>query len=539
MGSIKKGYVGRVGAPHRRQIAGTHTMANTSATQHNRRVLPVAGWLQVGAAAAGIGIALAAAPAAAADTETGSSTSGSVSISARSAPSNGQTAQRRAATRERPALSTADRWATTALSTAERWATTASSGATRAAAAIDRPSRSSSVRHAASAPADVEVPDSDTIATAAAPTPPPAVRSTPASRIRTGVTAPADAAALNTAALPTASATADSTLGNFFGDVAAFFGLPGAPATTAPTIAALPLFTRLVIDDILGGSTPPTNLDPTTAITGLFQEIMRKDPTAGELQSYSALWNLTGVNGVVAGLYSSTAFRQNQVDTYYLELLGRTATQAEKSWGASSLIWGLPETLLAASITSSREYSLTQLGNLGYYVPEREVDFKDLAYVGGEFDGVKGWIINKTDRPVRVVDKNNPEATTSAPTYILQPGRAILFYRCSDMAAREGLLPAQGVRFEFSDAQTPIPQLSELELRDPTAGRPDTIFTSPSVGVRNVRDDWSEGDVHEENAGSHRFWIKRANDGRASRYDDRSFDVRDWPVFVIEIRSIV
>jgi hypothetical protein len=353
------------------------------------------------------------------------------------------------------------------------------------------------------------------------------------------VTAPADAAALNTAALPTASATADSTLGNFFGDVAAFFGLPGAPATTAPTIAALPLFTRLVIDDILGGSTPPTNLDPTTAITGLFQEIMRKDPTAGELQSYSALWNLTGVNGVVAGLYSSTAFRQNQVDTYYLELLGRTATQAEKSWGASSLIWGLPETLLAASIVSSREYSLTKLGNLGYYVPEREVDFKDLAYVGGEFDGVKGWIINKTDRPVRVVDKNNPEATTSAPTYILQPGRAILFYRCSDMAAREGLLPAQGVRFEFSDAQTPIPQLSELELRDPTAGRPDTIFTSLRVGVRNVRDDWSQGDIHEENAGAHRFWIKRANNGDISRYDDKSYDVGDWPVFVIEIRSIV
>jgi len=522
-------------------------MANTFATQRNRRVLPVAGWLQVGAAAAGIGIALAAAPAAAADTDTGSSTSGSVSISARSAPSNGQTAQRRGAMRERPALSTAERGATTALSTAERGATTAlstaergattaSSGATRAAAAIDRPSRPSIVSRAASAPAAVEVPDSDTIATAAAPTPPSAVRSTPASRIRTGVTAPADAAAPNTATLPTA--TADSPVGNFLGDVAAFFGLPGAPATTAPTIGALPLFTRLVIDDILGGSTPPANLDPTTAITGLFQDIMRKDPTAGELQSYSALWNLTGVNGVVAGLYSSTAFRQSQVDTYYLELLGRTATQAEKSWGASSLIWGLPETLLAASIASSRGYSLTKFGNLGYYVPEREVTFRDLAYVGGEFDGVKGWIINKTDRPVRVVDKNNPEATTSAPTYILQPGGVILFYRCSDMAAREGLLPAQGVRFEFSDAQTPIPQLSELELRDPTAGRPDTIFTSLSVGVRNVRDDWSEGDVHEENAGSHRFWIKRANDGRASRYDDRSFDVRDWPVFVIEIRSI-
>ena len=395
-------------------------MANTSATQHNRRVLPVAGWLQVGAAAAGIGIALAAAPAAAADTETGSSTSGSVSISARSAPSNGQTTQRRAATRERPALSTADRWATTALSTADRWATTAlstaergattaSSGATRAAAAVDRPSRSSIVSRAASAPAAVEVPDSGTIAAAAAPTTlPPAVRSIPASRIRTGVTAPADAAALNMATLPlpTASATADSPVGNFLGDVAAFFGLPGAPATTAespvgnflgdvaaffglpgapattaPTIGALPLFTRLVIDDVLGGSAPPANLDSTTVITGLFREIMRKDPTAGEIQSYSTLWNLTGINGVVAGLYSSTAFRQNQVDSYYLELLGRTATRSEKSWGATSLIWGLPEPLFAASIAGSREYYAASNAGGGPDGPSPSaVSFVDLLY---------------------------------------------------------------------------------------------------------------------------------------------------------------
>jgi len=358
-------------------------MANTLAVQRNRRVLPVVGWLKVGAAAAGIGIALAAAPAAAADTDAGSSTSGSESISARSASPNGQTAQRRVATRERPALSTAERGATTALSTAQRWAPTASSGATRAAAAVDRPSRSSFVSRAASAPAAAGVTDSDTIATASTPTTPPAVRATPSGRIRTGVTAPADATAPNMATLPTASATAtaDSPVGNFLGDVAAFFGLPGAPPTTAPTIGALPLFTRLVIDDVLGGSTPPANLDSTTVITGLFREIMRKDPTAGELQSYSALWNLTGINGVVAGLYSSTAFRQNQVDSYYLELLGRTATQSEKSWGAASLIWGLPEPLFVASIAGSREYYASSNAGGGPNGPSPSaVSFVDLLY---------------------------------------------------------------------------------------------------------------------------------------------------------------
>ena len=358
-------------------------MANTFAVQRKRRVLPVVGWLKVGAAAAGIGIALAAAPAAAADTDTGSSTSGSASTSARSASSNGQTAQRKVATRERPALSTAERGATTALSTAERSATTASSGATRAAAAVDRPSRSSIVSRVASAPAAAEVPDSDANATAAAPTPPPAVRATAAGRVRTGVTARAEAAAPSMATLPTASAstTAESPVGNFLGDVAAFFGLPGAPATTAPTIGALPLFTRLVIDDVLGGSAPPANLDSTTVITGLFREIMRKDPTAGEIQSYSTLWNLTGINGVVAGLYSSTAFRQNQVDSYYLELLGRTATRSEKSWGATSLIWGLPEPLFAASIAGSREYYAASNAGGGPDGPSPSaVSFVDLLY---------------------------------------------------------------------------------------------------------------------------------------------------------------
>lgn len=118
----------------------------------------------------------------------------------------------------------------------------------------------------------------------------------------------------------------------------------------------IPLFTRLVIDDLLGGSTPPPTVDPTTVITGLFREIMRQDPTPDELQSYSALWNITGINGVVAGLYSSTAFRRNQVETYYLEQLGRNATEHELSWGASGLIWGVPEPVFAAAIAASSEF---------------------------------------------------------------------------------------------------------------------------------------------------------------------------------------
>ena len=339
-------------------------------TPPRRRVLPVVGWLQVGAAAAGIGIALAAAPSAAAETET-SAPSSSTNSSARGVSNPGQATQRGSATRVRPATSTARRAAQAVPVGAS------AARAAKPAAAVGGASRTPLE------PLSVVPSGSDTLAPAADATAPPVVAATAPTRARTAAGAPAAAVVTTVPAVPTAAVTAnaESPVVNFLGDVAAFFGLPGAPATTAPTIGALPPFTRLVIDDVLGGSTPPANLDSTTVITGLFREIMRKDPTAGELQSYSALWNLTGINGVVAGLYSSTAFRQNQVDSYYLELLGRTATQSEKSWGATSLIWGLPEPLFAASIAGSREYYASSNAGGGPDGPAPSaVSFVDLLF---------------------------------------------------------------------------------------------------------------------------------------------------------------
>jgi len=138
--------------------------------------------------------------------------------------------------------------------------------------------------------------------------------------------------------------------------LAAFFGLPGAPASTAPTLSAFPMFVRLELEDLFGGSAPPPTTNPVPVITGLFQQILRQDPTLDELQTYTNVWNLTGINGVVAGLYSSTAFRQTEVNTYYLELLGRQATSTELSWGTFRLQWGTPEAVLAASIAGTSEF---------------------------------------------------------------------------------------------------------------------------------------------------------------------------------------
>lgn len=93
--------------------------------------------------------------------------------------------------------------------------------------------------------------------------------------------------------------------------------------------------------------------NPTVVVTGLFNQVLRVDPTAAELQNYLGILNLTGVNGVTAGLYSSTAFRQTQVNNVYLELLNRNATSQELDRGASALMWGTPEPLFAASIAGS------------------------------------------------------------------------------------------------------------------------------------------------------------------------------------------
>lgn len=336
-----------------------------------RRVLPVVAWLQVGAAAAGIGIALAAAPSAAADTGAGSPQS--ETAAARDASSPGRAVQRPATARVHPGSAAGP-----------RAIPVASVGVARPGAAVGafRPARAIAVTVSPSAAAELD--DPADAAVGAIPTTDSAapVRS---SRHGAGeVTRPTtviDSIAPSLPAANTANANAAAPVGDVLGNIAAFLGLPGAPATTAPTIGVIPLFTRLVIDDLLGGSTPPPTVDPTTVITGLFREIMRQDPTPDELQSYSALWNITGINGVVAGLYSSTAFRRNQVETYYLEQLGRNATEHELSWGASGLIWGVPEPVFAAAIAASSEfYASSNAGGGPDGATPSAVSFVDLLY---------------------------------------------------------------------------------------------------------------------------------------------------------------
>lgn len=152
-------------------------------------------------------------------------------------------------------------------------------------------------------------------------------------------------------------------------------------ASAAPTIGALPALLRLSLEDLFTGTGPAMVTNPSAVVTGLFNQVLRKDPTPDELQNYLGVLGLTGVNGVVAGLYSSDLFRQTVVNNYYLELLSRTATQQEISWGATQLFFGLPEPLFAASIAGSRQfYQVSASGGGQFGTQPTDSTYVDLLY---------------------------------------------------------------------------------------------------------------------------------------------------------------
>ncbi|WP_163807163.1 hypothetical protein [Mycolicibacterium anyangense] len=353
--------------------ASSMSRSRSATTRGARRQLPVVRWLQAGAVAAGMGIALAAAPAALADdgansatagSQTGTSHSahGSTARTGRSGPSSTGARKSASAVRQHPAAVTVVRSAAGQSSTAP---TTGATDSTAGLAPV-----TTTTGHFATLPQ-------------------PSVTSggpgTPGTRV-----------AVSQQAQP-------------FGDLSAFLGLPGAPATSAPSLGALPILVNLTLEDLVSGTGPAAVTNPTAVITGLFNQIMRANPTATELQNYLGVFNLTGVNGVVAGLYSSTAFRQTEVSNYYLELLGRAATDQELAWGTTRLMWGLSEPQFAASLASTQEF------------------YEDSAKNGGPLGPVP-TSTSYVDLLYRTMAGTTPDATTLS-TYVqrLQAGLPIGF----------------------------------------------------------------------------------------------------------------
>jgi hypothetical protein len=111
--------------------------------------------------------------------------------------------------------------------------------------------------------------------------------------------------------------------------------------------------------------------DPSTSteiVTGLFREILRADPTADQLERYTNLLNSQGTAAVVNRLYASTAFREQQVNSYFLEMLGRAPTARELAIGTLELRIGVPEPLVVAQIASTSEFYRESGGTADSYV---------------------------------------------------------------------------------------------------------------------------------------------------------------------------
>jgi hypothetical protein len=317
-----------------------------TAARRPHRHLPVVRWLQLGVVTAGAGAALVLAPGIAAADDGNPSSSASDTNSRKTersaAQSDAGAGHRRGDVAQRIGRQP------TGAATSVR---VASGGPRPAATARGRASVTALVNASAAVATDYTAETRRALELQE-----PTVVQQPASESTPSTVSRQVAAEQSRSTTATVAANASAVAVGPFGQITAFLGLPGAPATSAPTVGAFPVLTRLTLEDLFSGTGPTPVVNPTAVVTGLFQQVLRTTPTAEELQNYLGVMALTGVNGVVAGLYSSTAFRQNQVENYYLQLLNRPATSQELALNTSALIWGRPEGLLAASIAGSNPF---------------------------------------------------------------------------------------------------------------------------------------------------------------------------------------
>lgn len=285
------------------------------------RVLPVVRWLQVGVVAGGLGVAIAAAPALA-WADDGATSAAADGGGQRTSTSQGSEVAHRSTI---------------------RYGGGATNGATAASAPVDRPGPARVTTRQRGSDLSADEP--------AAVAPVSSVRATSTRAGASSVVAPAPSAPVPVAANISAA-----------GPSAPLSSTTTAPAPSAsPGLGYIAATLRLIIEDVLTGTGQPVVTNPSAVVTGLFQEVLRRDPTSNELQNYLNRLTWWGVNSVVAGLYTSQEFRQNAVTNNYLKLLGRLPTERELSVGVldytlqSAL--GSPESYAASlDLAGGREF---------------------------------------------------------------------------------------------------------------------------------------------------------------------------------------
>lgn len=93
-------------------------------------------------------------------------------------------------------------------------------------------------------------------------------------------------------------------------------------------------------------------------VTGLYRQMLQRDPDPAGLVAHSARLESGGTIGEIAqGIYSSREFRQNQAENYYDSLLARDADPAGLNHWADQLFSGVPEEQVLAAMASTSEYT--------------------------------------------------------------------------------------------------------------------------------------------------------------------------------------
>lgn len=115
--------------------------------------------------------------------------------------------------------------------------------------------------------------------------------------------------------------------------------------------------------------------DPANVVTGLYRQILQREPDAGGLQGYEQMIvRGASVEQVAESMWESPEFRNFQVSNYYHQFLNREPEAAGLAGWVKYLEDGHSEEEVIASMTASDEFFATNGGNNADFIESLYID---------------------------------------------------------------------------------------------------------------------------------------------------------------------
>lgn len=158
---------------------------------------------------------------------------------------------------------------------------------------------------------------------------------------------------------------------------------------TSRTLTSRSLTSRTLTFETLEDRCVPAVTNPVNEITGLYRQVLLRDPDAIGLQTHVArLENGESLKDIAASMWNSNEFRTAQVEKYYAQYLHRAADATGLAHWVSELQSGASEYDVIAGFTSSAEYWDKAGANNADFVGEL---YWDLLGRGGDSAGIATW----------------------------------------------------------------------------------------------------------------------------------------------------